>query len=79
MGNLQARGLSFVALALRGEAPLFDVAIVSIERGLDHPEHVRVAPQKFRPEAWIEPEHVLVDKNLPADAGAGANADGGDF
>ena len=54
--------------------PAFYVAIIGIERSLDQNEGVRVGPQKFWLETWIEPEHILVDENLPADARAGAHA-----
>src|SRR6202162_1489974 len=79
MPELQGRRLSVVALAVRGEAPAFHVAIIGIERSLNDPEGVRIGPQKFRFEARVEAEHVLVDENLSVDVRAGANADRRDF
>ena len=64
-----------IALAVVGEVPALYILIVRIKRGLNNFERVRVCPQELWLEAGIQPDQILIDEDLPAHPGTGADAD----
>src|SRR5262245_26418540 len=64
-----------IAFAFGGKVSSFHIAIVGAERSLDDFKRIGVGAQKFRLEARIEPEHVLVNEYLTAHIRAGPDAD----
>src|SRR5438132_1202548 len=68
-----------IALAVVGETPALYILIVRIKRRLNNVECVRVRPEELRLKVRIQANQILIDENLPAHTGTGADADRGNL
>src|SRR5258708_30205653 len=64
-----------VALVFGWEQACLHIMVVVIKRSPNDFERIRVDSQELWLEAGIQPDQVLIDENLPAHTGTGADAD----
>ena len=64
-----------IALVVVWEVPALYILIVRIKRQLNNVKCVRVRPEELRLKVWIQANQILIDENLPAHTGTGADAD----